>query len=42
MLTLLYTGSHCGQQVTISANGVTQTATIRDACPGCGYGGLGA
>ena len=34
-------GSHCGQQVTINYNGNVQVATIRDMCPGCGYGGLG-
>lgn len=30
-------GSHCGQQVTIHWKGQTQVATIKDACPGCGY-----
>jgi len=36
-----YVGAHCNQQVTITANGKTQTAVVKDACPGCGYGGLG-
>ena len=30
----------CGKQITITANGVTQTATIEDTCPGCADGGL--
>ncbi|EPQ58420.1 hypothetical protein GLOTRDRAFT_137140 [Gloeophyllum trabeum ATCC 11539] len=33
-------GSHCGEQVTITANGKTTTATIADECMGCPYGAL--
>ncbi|EPQ29646.1 uncharacterized protein PFL1_02866 [Pseudozyma flocculosa PF-1] len=34
--------SHCDQQVVITnnKNGNTQTATVVDLCPGCGYGSL--
>ncbi|THH13223.1 hypothetical protein EW146_g6970 [Bondarzewia mesenterica] len=33
-------GSHCGQQITITANGKTATATVEDKCPGCSSGDL--
>ncbi|KAH9057098.1 RlpA-like double-psi beta-barrel-protein domain-containing protein-containing protein, partial [Lactarius deliciosus] len=35
-----YPGPHCGQQIVLTANGKTATATIVDMCPGCPYGGL--
>ncbi|GAA5856286.1 hypothetical protein JCM8547_000853 [Rhodosporidiobolus lusitaniae] len=28
-------GAHCGKTVTITGNGVTQTATVADECPSC-------
>ncbi|KAF7732839.1 hypothetical protein EC973_000115 [Apophysomyces ossiformis] len=30
----------CGKKLRISYNGKSVTATVNDACPGCGYGGL--
>ncbi|KAH9029093.1 RlpA-like double-psi beta-barrel-protein domain-containing protein-containing protein, partial [Lactarius pseudohatsudake] len=35
-----YPGPHCGDQIVITCNGKTATATIVDKCPGCPYGGL--
>ncbi|KAF7972633.1 hypothetical protein HWV62_1482 [Athelia sp. TMB] len=33
-------GQHCGETVTITVNGKTQSATVVDECMGCGFGGL--
>jgi len=35
-----YPGPYCFQQITMTYNGQTTTATIMDECPGCPYGGL--
>ena len=35
-----YPGPNCGRQLSISYGGKTATATVRDQCPGCGYGDL--
>ncbi|KAF9792447.1 plant expansin [Thelephora terrestris] len=35
-----YPGPYCFQQITMTYNGMTTTATILDECPGCPYGGL--
>ncbi|EIM79277.1 uncharacterized protein STEHIDRAFT_126526 [Stereum hirsutum FP-91666 SS1] len=35
-----YPGPHCGETITITANGKTTTAVIEDECPGCPYAGL--
>ncbi|PWN49203.1 hypothetical protein IE53DRAFT_303867, partial [Violaceomyces palustris] len=32
--------SWCGQSIAITYAGVTQYATVQDACPGCPWGGL--
>lgn len=33
-------GKYCGETVSITINGKTQSATIVDECMGCGFGGL--
>ncbi|KAF8968394.1 hypothetical protein BDZ97DRAFT_1655061 [Flammula alnicola] len=35
-----YPGPHCFEQIVMTYNGKTTTATIMDSCPGCPYGGL--
>ena len=35
-----YPGPNCGRSITISHNGKTAQATIRDQCPSCDYGAL--
>lgn len=35
-----YPGPNCGRQLRISYGGKSTTATVRDQCPGCGYGDL--
>ncbi|PWZ01427.1 hypothetical protein BCV70DRAFT_152661, partial [Testicularia cyperi] len=32
--------SWCGRTIAITYNGITQYATVQDACPSCPYGGL--
>ncbi|KAI0313053.1 RlpA-like double-psi beta-barrel-protein domain-containing protein-containing protein, partial [Amylostereum chailletii] len=33
-------GANCGQKLSITWGGVTETATMVDSCPGCSYGDL--
>ncbi|TFL07183.1 RlpA-like double-psi beta-barrel-protein domain-containing protein-containing protein [Pterulicium gracile] len=33
-------GIHCGQKISVSANGHSVTATVLDKCPSCGDGDL--
>ncbi|KAI0044265.1 hypothetical protein FA95DRAFT_1497387 [Auriscalpium vulgare] len=33
-------GAHCNQMITITANGKTASAQVRDECPGCGAGSI--
>ncbi|EJC98558.1 uncharacterized protein FOMMEDRAFT_161373 [Fomitiporia mediterranea MF3/22] len=33
-------GQYCNKEITITANGKTKDATIKDSCPGCPFGGL--
>ncbi|KAG6919982.1 hypothetical protein DXG01_013331 [Tephrocybe rancida] len=35
-----YPGPNCFKTITMTYNGKTTTATIKDECPGCPYGGL--
>lgn len=35
-----YPGPNCGRSITISYGGKSAQATIRDLCPGCGFGDL--
>ncbi|KAI0042642.1 hypothetical protein FA95DRAFT_1575621 [Auriscalpium vulgare] len=33
-------GAHCNQMITITANGKTATAQVRDECPSCSSGSI--
>ncbi|KAA1470599.1 hypothetical protein DENSPDRAFT_879826 [Dentipellis sp. KUC8613] len=33
-------GAHCGQTISITANGKTHSAQVMDLCPGCAPGGI--
>ncbi|KZV81491.1 hypothetical protein EXIGLDRAFT_779671 [Exidia glandulosa HHB12029] len=35
-----YPGPHCGDKIKITYKGITAIATVKDECPGCGYGML--